>query len=102
MGQFQLGSTSITTLPLLSLFPLSSLLPFPPSIPSPLPSQGWADPSPVLPSRYSGAPYTPAQMKVLAGELANLTARAGRAAARWMPEDYMLWLSTDHFGASHS
>lgn len=63
-------------------------------------SQGWADPSPVLPSRYSGAPYTPAQMKVLAGELANLTARAGRAAARWMPEDYMLWLSTDHFATA--
>ena len=52
------------------------------------PSQGWADPSPVLPNRYAGAPYSPAQMGVLAGVMANMTARAARAAARWLPEDY--------------
>ena len=59
--------------------------------------QGWADPSPVLFNRWSGNPYTPVEMGQLVGIMANMTARAARAAARWMP-DYFLWLSTDHFG----
>ena len=71
----------------------------PTGLPAPLPSlaQGWADPSPVLPNRYAGSPYSAAQMAQLAGVMANMTARAARAAARWMPDEYLMWLSTDHF-----
>jgi hypothetical protein len=63
-------------------------------------SLGWSDPSPVLPNRASGAAgpfFTPAQMAVYAGMVANLTLLAGRAAARQNPEGVQLWLSTDHF-----
>jgi hypothetical protein len=60
-------------------------------------SQGWSDPSPVLPNRFAGAPYTPAQMGLYAGAIANLTLLAGRAAARQNPDGVFLWLSTDHF-----
>ena len=62
-------------------------------------SMGWSDPSPVLPNRASGAApfFTPAQMQVYAGMIANLTLLAGRAAARHNPEGVQLWLSTDHF-----
>lgn len=68
-----------------------------PALTTPVLSQGWADPSPVLPNRYAGSPYSAAQMAQLAGVMANMTARAARAAARWMPDEYLLWLSTDHF-----
>lgn len=60
-------------------------------------SMGWSDPSPRLPNRWSGTPYTPAQMAVYAGAIANLTLLAGRAAARQNLAGVMLWLSTDHF-----
>ena len=63
-------------------------------------SQGWSDPSPVLPNRYTGVPYTPSQMAVYAGAIANLMLRAGEAAALAAPagqDPAFLWLSTDHF-----
>ena len=62
-------------------------------------SMGWSDPSPVLPNRATGQTpfFTPAQMAVYAGMIANLTLLAGRAASRQNPENVMLWLSTDHF-----
>jgi hypothetical protein len=63
-------------------------------------SQGWSDPSPILPNRYSGSPYTPAQMTTYAGAIASLMLKAGRGAALGTPagqEPPFLWLSTDHF-----
>jgi len=62
-------------------------------------SLGWSDPSPILPNRATGATpfFTPAQMSMYAGMIANLTLLAGRAAARQNPEGVQLWLSTDHF-----
>lgn len=59
-------------------------------------SMGWADPSPVLPNRYTGAPWTRAQLDVYTDAIAQLFERAARASARHM-DDMMLWLSTDHF-----
>lgn len=64
---------------------------------------GWADGSPVLPNRATGHEppfFTPAQMAVYAGMVANMTLLAGRAAARQNPENVMLWLSTDHFNVA--
>ena len=66
-------------------------------------SQGWSDPSPVLPNRYTGAPYTPAQMATYAGAIADLMLGAGRGAALGTPagqDPPMLWLSTDHFNTA--
>lgn len=64
-------------------------------------SQGWADPSPVLPNRYSGPQtWSPAQLDLYVSMIANLTLRAGRAAARNIPTGMMLWMSTDHFTAA--
>ena len=66
-------------------------------------SQGWSDPSPVLPNRYAGAPYSPAQMATYAGAIAELMLRAGRGAALGTPqgqEPPFLWLSTDHFNTA--
>jgi hypothetical protein len=66
-------------------------------------SQGWSDPSPVLPNRYAGAPYTPAQMATYAGAIADLMLGAGRGAALGTPagqDPPMLWLSTDHFNTA--
>ena len=61
-------------------------------------SQGWSDPSPILPSRYEGVPYTPAQVGTYVDMLASLMTSAGRAAARHLGDtEWMLWLSTDHF-----
>ena len=63
-------------------------------------SQGWSDPSPVLPNRYSGAPYSPAQLAQYAGAIGSLMLGAGRGAALGTPPGGappMLWLSTDHF-----
>jgi hypothetical protein len=57
---------------------------------------GWSDPSPVLPNRYNGHPFTPDQMNAYAGAVAELFKRAGKAASRHS-EGVMLWLSTDHF-----
>jgi hypothetical protein len=61
-------------------------------------SMGWADPSPVLPNRFSGTlPYfTEAQYEVYAGMIANLTIIASTVARRHVP-DLTVWLSTDHF-----
>ena len=59
-------------------------------------SMGWSDPSPVLPNRYNGHPFTPDQMNAYAGAVAELFKRAGKAASRHS-EGVMLWLSTDHF-----
>jgi hypothetical protein len=60
---------------------------------------GWSDPSPVLPNRYAGAPWTPAQLAQYAGAISTLMLRAGAAAARHAADSggVMLWLSTDHF-----
>ena len=58
-------------------------------------SQGWTDPSPVLPNRYAGAPYTAAQMAIYAGAIASLMLGAGRGARSGTPvgqEPPMLWL----------
>lgn len=62
-------------------------------------SMGWADPSPILPNRYTGpGTWGPGDMATFAGMIANLTLRAGAAAARNFPDGgTMLWLSTDHF-----
>lgn len=62
-------------------------------------SQGWSDPSPVLPNRYTGANYTQAQMTTYATIIAELMLRAGKAARRQSldGQGVMLWLSTDHF-----
>lgn len=59
-------------------------------------SMGWSDPSPILPNRYNGQPWTPQQMHAYAGAIAELFKRAGNAAQRHSPA-VMLWLSTDHF-----
>ena len=63
-------------------------------------SLGWSDPSPVLPNRYTGVPYTAAQMAVYAGAIGDLMLQAGAAAALGTPtgqDPPFLWLSTDHF-----
>jgi len=63
-------------------------------------SQGWSDPSPVLPNRYSGQPYSPAQLAQYAGAIGSLMLGAGRGAALGTPPGGVppfLWLSTDHF-----
>lgn len=63
-------------------------------------SQGWSDPSPRLPNRFSTAPYwSPAQLATYADVIAQLFERAARASARHAPGGVptMLWLSTDHF-----
>jgi hypothetical protein len=59
-------------------------------------SMGWSDPSPVLPNRYHGQPWSADQMNVFAGAIAELFKRAGNAAKRHS-QGLMLWLSTDHF-----
>lgn len=60
-------------------------------------SQGWADPSPVLPNRYDPAnPWTQQDYDTYAGFFANLTIVAYRAASINIP-DITMWLSTDHF-----
>jgi hypothetical protein len=59
-------------------------------------SMGWSDPSPVLPNRYDGQPWTLPQMQTYADAIATLFKRAGNAATRHS-RDTMLWLSTDHF-----
>ena len=59
-------------------------------------SMGWSDPSPVLPNRYNGQPWTSDQMNTYAGAIAELFKRAGSAAKRHS-DGVMLWLSTDHF-----
>lgn len=62
-------------------------------------SQGWSDPSPVLPNRFNSSPYwTPAQLTVYTDAIATLFNRAALASARQQNSDPpMLWLSTDHF-----
>ena len=61
-------------------------------------SMGWSDPSPVLPNRYAGAPYSPTQMASYASAIAELMLGAGRGARLGTPPGQdapMLWLSTD-------
>ena len=61
-------------------------------------SMGWSDPSPVLPNRYAGAPYSPTQMASYASAIAELVLGAGRGARLGTPPGQdapMLWLSTD-------
>ena len=60
-------------------------------------SMGWADPSPVLPNRWAGAPWSAAQLSLYTAMIANLTLLAGAAARVNSGEGMMLWLSTDHF-----
>jgi hypothetical protein len=62
-------------------------------------SMGWSDPSPVLPNRWNGQPWTAAEMDIYTGAIAELFIRAGRAATRQSldGDGVMLWLSTDHF-----
>jgi len=62
-------------------------------------SMGWSDPSPVLPNRYNGVPWTNEQLNTYTGAIAELFVRAGRAATRQSldGEGVTLWLSTDHF-----
>lgn len=81
--------------------PTTASLPGPPAAAAPshswneVQSQGWTDPSPVLPNRYAGAPYTPAQMATLAGAVASLMLGAGRGARLGTPpgqDPPMLWL----------
>jgi hypothetical protein len=62
-------------------------------------SMGWSDPSPVLPNRWNGVPWTPQQLSTYTGAIAELFIRAGRASIRQSldGEGVMLWLSTDHF-----
>jgi len=60
-------------------------------------SQGWADPSPVLPNRYDPQnPWSEQDYDTYAGFLVNMTIVANRAATINIP-DITLWLSTDHF-----
>jgi hypothetical protein len=64
---------------------------------------GWSDPSPILPNRFPAGPpgtpvFTPPQLALYAGMVANLTLLAGQAARAASPAaPAFLWLSTDHF-----
>ena len=59
-------------------------------------SMGWSDPSPVLPNRFDGHAWSPAQLNTYAAAIAQLFQRAASASERH-GKGVMLWLSTDHY-----